>query len=179
MNPAYKILPHYTFDDWKLWEGKWELIDGIPFAMSPTPVPKHQRVAAELTYEFISALKKSGCKKCKVYQPVDFVIANDTILEPDILIVCGEIKKKFLDFPPALVVEILSPSTALKDRNTKYHLYEQQGVKYYLIVDPDNKTLEIYELINDQYILQSFSESFTFSMSEDCSISPRLTNIWE
>jgi len=67
-------------------------------------------------------------------------------LVPDILIVCGEIRKKYLDFPPILVVEILSPATALKDRHTKYELYQQQGVKYYLIADTDKKTIEIYEL---------------------------------
>lgn len=120
-----------------------------------------------------------GCKKCKVYQPIDFVISNDTILEPDMLIVCSEIKKKFLDFPPTLIVEILSPPTALKDRNTKYHLYEQQGVKYYLIVDADNKAIEIFELIENQYVLQTYSESFTFSLREDCTITPNLSVIWE
>ncbi|MGN6617995.1 MAG: Uma2 family endonuclease [Ilyomonas sp.] len=178
MSRAYKILPHYTYDDWKLWEGKWELIEGIPFAMSPSPVPEHQRVAAEINYEFIAAIKKSGCKKCKVYHPIDFVISNDTILEPDILIVCKEIQKNFLDFPPSLVVEILSPSTALKDRNSKYHLYEQQRVKYYLIVDPDTKSIEIYELKNDQYVLQSFEKEFTFLLKDDCSVTTSFETIW-
>lgn len=68
---------------------------------------------------------------------VDYIIADDTILQPDMLVVCREITKKYLDFAPGLVVEVLSPSTALKDRHTKYYLYEQQGIKYYLIVDTD------------------------------------------
>lgn len=63
MSSAYKILPHYTFNDWKIWEGKWELIDGIPFAMSPTPVPEHQRIAAELVTEFTLALRNAGMQK--------------------------------------------------------------------------------------------------------------------
>lgn len=178
MSSAYKILPHYTYDDWRNWEGKWELIDGIPFAMSPTPVPEHQRVAAELTTEFTLAVRNARCKKCKVYQPIDFIISQDTILEPDVLIVCGEINKKFLDFPPTLVVEILSPSTALKDRNTKYHLYEQQGVKYYLIADIEKKNIEIYELINNEYVLQSFEKNFIFDLTEDCSINVAFDNVW-
>ncbi len=120
---ANKILPHYTYDDWIHWEGKWELIEGYPIAMSPTPVPTHQRVAAELRTELLLASRKSNCKKCRVYDPVDYKISDDTILVPDILIICGEVKKKYLDFPPSLLVEILSPATALRDRHTKFEIY--------------------------------------------------------
>ena len=77
-----------------------------------------------------------------------------TILQPDILVVCKEIKKKFLDFAPSLVVEIISPSTALKDRHTKYALYQSQGIKYYLIVDPDSNEAEVYKLDNNVYSLE-------------------------
>ncbi|ANH82855.1 hypothetical protein A8C56_19360 [Niabella ginsenosidivorans] len=178
MSGAYKILPHYTYKEWCLWEGKWELIDGIPYAMSPSPVPKHQKISAELRYELSSALKKSKCEKCSAYDPVDYKISEDTILIPDILIVCGEIKKPYLDFAPALVVEILSPSTALKDRNTKYQLYEQEKVKYYLIADPDTKGIEIYQLTNDQYTLQPFSRNFTFELQDDCSIAVDLGSLF-
>ena len=68
------------------------------------------------------------------------------------MIVCKEIEKKFLDFTPVLVAEILSPSTALRDRHTKYELYEQQVVKYYLIIDADNTEVEVYQLIEEKYI---------------------------
>jgi hypothetical protein len=44
MAGAIKILPHYTYSDYEQWEGQWELIDGIPYAMSPLPVPKHQKI---------------------------------------------------------------------------------------------------------------------------------------
>ncbi|MGC4234086.1 MAG: Uma2 family endonuclease [Niabella sp.] len=178
MSGAYKLLPHYTYKDWLLWEGKWELIDGIPYAMSPAPVPKHQRVSAEMIYEFSSALKKSNCGQCRIYDPVDYKISEDTILLPDILTVCGEIQKPYLDFPPALVVEILSSSTALKDRNTKFQLYEQEKVKYYLIVDTDTASVEIYQLVNDKYKLQTFSNSAMFELQENGSITVQLANIF-
>ncbi|HEX8357317.1 MAG TPA: Uma2 family endonuclease, partial [Segetibacter sp.] len=119
MGKLVKILPHYTYDDWINWEGQWELIDGIPYAMSPMPVPKHQTVASNLTIEFGNELKK--CKSCKIYQPLDYKISDDIIIQPDLLIVCGKIEKKYLDFPPALVIEILSPATALKDKHSKFH----------------------------------------------------------
>ena len=99
-------------------------------------------------------------------------------LIPDLLIVCGKIDKKFLDFPPALIVEILSPSTALKDRNTKYQLYEQEKVKYYIIVDTDKECIEIYCLDNGKYSQQPFDQQFTFELQENCSISVPLINIF-
>lgn len=174
-----KILPHYTYEDYVHWEGRWELIEGHPIAMSPLPVPEHQRVAAELRYEFMSALKDSKCKNCKAYDPVDYKITNDTILQPDILIVCGKINKKYLDFPPALVVEVLSTSTQLRDRNTKYEFYQQQGIKYYLTVDIEKQIIEIYELIQNQYLLQQFRQDYEFIIDNDCRITPCLTNVWE
>jgi len=177
MGLANKILPHYTYDDYLNWEGRWELIEGHPIAMSPMPVPLHQQIAGNLFLEFKQSLKNK-CKDCKVYLPLDYKINEDTILQPDILIVCDTIKKPYLDFPPELVAEILSPSTALRDRNTKYQIYEQQGVKYYLIVDVDKKIIEVYELINGKYTLQSHSDDFVFNLSE-CSITAELKNIWE
>ncbi|MCD2422935.1 Uma2 family endonuclease [Niabella pedocola] len=175
---AQKILPHYTYDDWVHWEGRWELIDGIPIAMSPMPQPRHQRVAAEIRYAFMNTLKATSCQRCHSYDPLDYKIAEDTILVPDVLIVCGEIFKPYLDFAPALVVEVLSPATALRDRHTKYELYEQQKVPFYLIADPEKETLEIYQLINELYELQPATGAFTFNLEKDCNIDVDFTKIW-
>jgi hypothetical protein len=62
------------------------------------PIPAHQRVSLKLSLLFEVALNK--CKDCKVYPPLDWKIAEDTIVQPDVLIVCKKIEKKFLDFPP-------------------------------------------------------------------------------
>jgi Uma2 family endonuclease len=147
------------------------LIDGIPHAMSPLPVPKHQRIAMSLGTEFSISLKK--CSSCRAYQPIDYKVEEDTIIQPGMLVVSGEINKKFLDFAPLLVVEILAPSTALKDRHTKFSNYESQKIKYYLIVSPDTEEVEVYELKNDNYELQQNGRSFKydFSFVDDCSAS--------
>lgn len=179
MGIANKIIPHYTYEDWVHWEGKWELIEGHPIAMSPTPIPRHQRAASEIRTQLTLALRESGCKHCRAYDPLDYKIADDTILIPDVLIVCGEIKKKFLDFPPALVAEVLSPSTALKDRHTKYELYQQQGVPYYLIVDADAKSIEVHHLQNGQYILQNESIAPEIILAPDCTIRPVFHNVFD
>ena len=151
MSPALKYIPHYTYDDWLHWEGRWELIDGIPIAMSPMPLPEHQRIAADILTELVLSLRKTNCKNCKAYQPIDYKISEDTIFEPDVLIVCGKIYKPFLDFTPPLVVEVLSTSSEERDRGIKYEYYEKQGVKYYIIIDWRKKTTEVYQLTNGKY----------------------------
>ncbi len=175
--PAFQLLPNYTYADYLHWEGKWEVIYGIPYAMSPAAIPKHQYLATNIASEFRLSLK--DCSKCKAYQPVDYKVTEDTILQPDVLIVCQEIKKKFLDFTPALVVEILSPATALKDRHTKFDIYQQQAMPYYLIVSPEQETVEVYEIKNGEYILRKTGHAFDYVFSlEDCTSAIDFNNIW-
>lgn len=179
MSLAEKYLTHYTYDDWVRWEGRWELIEGHPIAMSPSPMPEHQRVAAGLKIELGLSLRRIGCKNCRVYDSLDFKISEDTIFEPDGLIVCGKINKSHLDFPPSLVFEILSKSTQARDKGIKFDYYEKEGVKYYLIVDVKKQEIEIYHLINGKYQLQTTAENFTFHLEEGCAITPELKNVWE
>ena len=178
MSLATKILPHYTYEDWLHWEGRWELIEGFPYAMSPMPIPQHQIIANNLGAIFYIALKE--CKACKVMQAIDYKVAHDTIIQPDVLIVCKEIEKKYLDFPPSLVVEILSPSTALKDRHTKFEIYEQQKVAYYIIINPQTEHLEIFSLKNDAYQLEQEGDkfTFTFTLGNECVANVDFSEIW-
>jgi Uma2 family endonuclease len=150
-------LPHYTYDDYKQWEGKWELIRGIPYAMVPAPVLDHQRICKKIIRQLDDLL--ADCERCEVFLPVDWQITEDTIVQPDALVVCGEnIKGTKLEIPPALVFEVLSPSTNRKDRIIKYQLYEQAGVKYYCIVDPETKSIDIFVLQKDKYRETGFSK---------------------
>jgi len=136
-------------------------------------------IAASLITEFGIALKK--CRHCKVYLPTDYKVQEDTILQPDIIILCKTPGTKFIDFAPSLVAEILSPSTALRDRNTKYEIYQQQGIKYYLIVDINTNSIEIYELKNGQYqiTLANADGSFDFSFEEECRVNVPLNEVWK
>jgi Uma2 family endonuclease len=182
MSSATRILPHYNYEDYCQWEGRWELIEGIPYAMSPAPTPKHQWISSNIISEFRVEIKKSKCRNCKVYNFIDFKIKEDVILQPDVLIVCQPIAKKFLDFPPILVVEILSPSTAIKDRNTKFYYYQEQKIKYYVIVDIDKEVINIYLLNNNgEYQLENIStdNNYIFELENDCTIELTLSNIWQ
>ena len=145
MSSRLRILPHYTYDDYIHWEGRWEVIEGIPFAMSPSPSAQHQFIANEIGFFLRNQLRGGECP-CRVYQPFDLKIKEDVIVQPDLLVVCKDINLAFLDFPPHIVVEILSPSTRVRDQNTKFDLYEEFGVAYYLMVDPENKEIFLYQL---------------------------------
>lgn len=162
-----------------MWEGKWELIAGIPYAISPAPSSKHQKIAGELASLFIVALK--SCKHCSLYLPVDWKISEDTVLQPDLLVVCKPINHiNYLDFPPALVVEIISPSSSKIDRREKYEIYEAQGVKYYLILDPSFKKLEVFEHIDGGFQAVAVNPSqFSFSFEHDCAAEINFTDLFE
>jgi Uma2 family endonuclease len=179
MPSVIKKLPHYTYEDYLNWEGRWELMEGHPYAMSPSPSLRHQDINGKLWSVFNDSLQRN-CRHCKVYLPIDWKVNDDTVVQPDLLIICKKTEKKFLDFVPPLVVEILSPSTAFKDRNDKFALYEMQGVKYYLIVDAQFKKIEVYELIDGKYQPVAVTpEEFDFSLGDDCKLKVHFDNIWE
>ncbi|MCK4762505.1 MAG: Uma2 family endonuclease [Candidatus Aminicenantes bacterium] len=138
-------LPHYNYDEYVHWEGSWEIISGIPYAMAPAPVMKHQRLSVKIASQLDQLL--AGCRFCKTYTAIDWQVEKDTVVQPDVLVVCGESsEKEKLSVPPLLIIEILSPSTARKDRGLKYQLYREAGVRYYCLIDPANKSVEIFEL---------------------------------
>ena len=136
-------LPHYTYDEYKLWEGSWEIIDGIPYAMSPAPTIKHQAVSSKIAWQLEELLK--DCPQCQALLPVDWKISDDTVVQPDNLVICHTpANSQFIRQAPEIIFEILSKSTAKKDKDRKYQLYQKEGVKFYIIVDCDETlTFEI------------------------------------
>jgi Uma2 family endonuclease len=174
MQPA-RFIPRYTYNDYLLWEGDWELIDGVPHAMSPSPVRKHQWFASLLTSEILIAIRenKDQCGNCIIVQDVDWIISDDTVVRPDISVICHE-TEDFITSPPALIVEILSPSTAHKDRLVKHEIYEEQGVKYYIIADHTLRTYTAYHLADKKY--QEY-HSDVFEIHAGCEITVDITKV--
>ena len=175
---ALRILPNYTYADYVHWEGRWELIEGIPFAMSPSPNFFHQHNASLITAAFVNALR--DCKECRVFQPVDYKVADNIVLQPDMLVVCGKPPKQVLEYAPELVVEILSPSTASVDRMYKYNIYQREGIPYYLIIDVDKETVEIYVLRDGTYEMAAKDRDFNFEFSfhQSCIAKIDFKDLW-
>ena len=140
------------------------MIDGIAYAMSPAPGMRHQHISGKLYLALTNALADNACN-CTAFLPVDYKVAEDTVVQPDVLVVCNpQMAGKVLEQTPALVAEVLSPSTALKDRNSKYYLYQEAGVPYYLIIDHEKAVAEVYQLVDNSYQQQTvdLKTAFTF-----------------
>lgn len=175
MSSALRLLPNYTYQDYLRWEGRWEIINGIAFDMSPMPSPNHQRIASELNGILLNALKTNSCH-CTVYQPIDLKISENDIVNPDLLIICEDFTGQYYDKPPTLVVEIISPSSRLKDTITKFDLYQGFGIVYYLLVDSEKDTILAYQLQNGKYV--QMAEPYSFTMKDGCTIEPNLGSLF-
>jgi len=168
---------HYTYEDYEQWEGDWEIIDGFPYAMSPKPMIKHQQTSGNIYAELKD---KSSCDKCLVAIEIDYKMADDTVVSPDVLVACGDdLGDKYLKKTPQIIFEILSPSTEKKDRNEKFHLYEEAGVLYYVIVNSQTHKAEVYKLTNKRYKEEKkvTQEKHIFDIT-NCQIDFDFNKIW-
>ena len=137
--------------------------------MSLSPIRKHQGVGGKIYSHLrveIDSLKDT-CGNCEVHYELDWIVNENNVLRPDIALVCDE-TGDFISHPPIIVVEILSPSTALKDRQVKYEIYQENGVKYYIIVDPAPMRHRAYELKDGAYC--DYHDT-TFIIHDNCKIS--------
>ena len=145
---------------------RYEILDGEIFVTPPPPL-RHQRVLANLQFELTRHVREHGLGEI-LPAPVDLILAlatqsdpdsRTTIAQPDLLFLGKSrgtiVTERAIESAPDLVVEILSPSTTRKDRTTKAGLYARFGVPHYWIVDPDARTLELYELEGESYRLVS------------------------
>jgi Uma2 family endonuclease len=135
-------------------DGKqYEILDGELY-VSPSPVPRHQGVSRNLLLILGSFV--AGRRLGTIFNaPIDMILAPTTIAQPDLLFIrAGResiVTDRAVEGPPDLVVEILSPSSSRKDRTTKAGLYARYGIAHYWILDPNERTIEIYELDGSCY----------------------------
>ena len=169
--------PRYTYNDYKNWKEDWELIDGYPLQFFPSATMQHNLVQGNFLFQAKSSLIKNvdGCN-CLVFSELDWKIDNETVVRPDIMVVCGKIATDFLEFPPVLIAEVLSPSSIKKDRNIKFDLYREQGVKYYIMADYTKQDIEIFELIDNNY---KQVQKTKFQIDKNCEIEFDFEALWK
>ena len=142
-------IEYYTYDDLKKWKGDWELIDGIPLAMAPASMITHQALANMIAHQLTSASEE--CEECVVASEVDWKISDDTVLRPDVVLVCNEENDAYLTKAPEIVVEVISKSTAKRDEKYKFEIYEKEKVKYYVLIYPDDLKAKVYKLDDKKF----------------------------
>jgi len=150
---ALKRDGHYTWDEYRTWpkEEQWELISGVAYDMSPAPSVRHQIIAGTLYAGLLAHFAGKTCRP--LISAVDVKLSEEDVVQPDVLVVCEEqkIKPSHIEGAPTLVVEILSPSTGIKDRTAKMALYARAGVKEVWIVTPYPSLIEVYNLTTEGY----------------------------
>ncbi len=167
--PISQEQKRYTYQDYASWDDDecWELIDGLPYNMSPAPRIKHQDISGNFFGYLYNHLEG---KMCKVFHPqTDVVLSDYDVVQPDVLVVCDKTKITELNIQgaPDLIIEVLSPTTKHKDRWLKRKLYEKHAVKEYFLVDPDDETVERYALQENGRYDQSeiFDKSQTLKLT--------------
>ncbi len=160
-----EAIDYYTYDDYKLWEGDWELMDGAAVAMSPAPMINHQAIVANIIYE----LKKSlgdRCNSCLVLGEADWKIDDLTVLRPDVVLICDEPNSKYMTKAPQIVVEVVSPSSARRDEKFKFEIYQEERVPYYILVYPSDLKAKLYRLDGNVYRKEGDFTSEIYSFKE-------------
>jgi Uma2 family endonuclease len=135
---------------------RYEVIRGR-LLMAPAPKPRHQFSLGELHLAF-RRFVDAGDLGAVLLAPIDVVLAKlATPVQPDLLFIRQErldiVKENRIEGPPDLIVEVLSPSNWTTDRRDKHALYAEAGVAEYWIVDPEQRTIEVFVLEEGGYRL--------------------------
>jgi len=178
MSTAPQYRPHYTVADYQLWQGDWELWNGVAVAMTPSPFGRHSQLVGQLAKVLGNAIDAVNCD-ATVLVEIDWIVANDTILRPDLTIVCGAAPKRHVEETPALVVEILSPGTRERDLTFKKRLYQSESVAWYLIVDPDEESLSALKLDSEEvYNDVAHAETLEIDLCETCHLTVSVNQLF-
>ncbi len=121
MTTAQKQPEKFSYRDYLKWsDGKrWELIDGVPYDMTPAPSFKHQRIVGNFYRKIADRLEGKTCVAC--IAPTDIFLSDSDVVQPDIFVVCDKTKitDEVIKGAPDIVIEVLSPATSLKYRREK------------------------------------------------------------
>ncbi len=152
----------FTYEDYlKLEDDKrYEIIEG-ELLIAPTPRPYHQDISREIEIRLVEFVKKK--KLGRVYDaPIDVILDEENVVQLDIMFVSkkniGIIKETGIFGAPNLVVEIVSPSTFVRDTEHKKKLYERFGVKEFWLVFPNDRVFQVWTLKDERYELFSYAE---------------------
>jgi len=129
-------------------EERWELLKGA-LIRRPTPNIAHQRTLGNLAFALFDFVDDNGLGEV-IISPFDVVLSSTNVLEPDLIFVSNDqqsiITNANIQGAPALVIEVVSPSTLTRDRDLKRSIYAEHGVQEYWLVDPDARTISVLAL---------------------------------
>ena len=130
---------------------RYEVLDG-ELLVTPAPSPLHQRVSKRLQRQLEQFFEAGG--RGEVFNaPIDVILSAHDVVQPDLVVVTesSQISKRGIEGLPALLVEVLSPSSRETDRSAKAKRYAALGCPHYWIVDPDARSIECYRAAGREY----------------------------
>lgn len=141
----WTVADYMELDD----DQRYEIIEGKLW-MTPAPNNAHQRIITRLGTFIDMHVMQNDLGECRD-TPFDVFLADDTVVQPDFTFVAKERVAEVLttrgaEGAPDLVIEVLSKSTARRDRLTKRALYSSSGIRWFVIVDPTEQVIETFEL---------------------------------
>jgi Uma2 family endonuclease len=155
MNTAEKLPQRYTYADYTQWpdDERWELINGEAYAMT-APQRLHQDIVFELGAQIRNYLQGKPCKgytapfDVRLPRKNEADVKVETVVQPDLSVIFDPAKLDRMGCrgAPDWIIEVLSPSTALKDMSTKRSLYELHGVQEYWLIHPEERWVLVYRL---------------------------------
>ena len=168
----HTIEDYYALPD----DQRAELIDGVFYDMG-APSKQHQTILGDLYILFRECKDKHKMPCSVLFAPLDVRLDRDdyTMVQPDLLVFCHDDDPNSIRYEgaPDLLVEILSPSTRMKDMILKLHKYQRAGVREYWIVDPENRkvTVHFFEEENYEPVMYGFKDMIPVRISSgECSI---------
>ena len=170
-------IEHYTVADYLLWEGDWELIQGMPLSMTPSPGITHQRVSKRIVRQLDEAL--DDCADCETLFEIDVEFSQETVVRPDVIVICHVPDAERLTRAPELIFEVVSKKTARRDEKTKFRLYADEAVAHYVLVYPEAREAKVYRLINGEYrkIGDFHDQAYSFELSK-CAVPIDFSRLW-
>lgn len=180
MSTATRFQTHYTVADYRQWEGRWELWSGLAVAMSPSAGGRHAKVHGRVVAALANAVDAAGCN-ATVLVEIDWIVSQDTVVRPDVTAICGSEPAGHVEHSPALIVEILSDATRERDLVFKRDLYASQGVRWYIILDPDAGTILPLRLAGDRDYASPPDQpgpSYAIDLCDDCRIDLDTTRLF-
>lgn len=177
---------HWTVDDYMALDEEdeqYEVLRG-ELVVTPAPTVAHQRSLGKIGRQISNHVEAENLGEY-LQAPVDVVLADDIVVQPDFLYVTAERFDKVYDGhgltgPPDLVLEVLSPGTVSRDRTIKRQIYADAGVPWLVHVDPEARTVEVFELTDDGHYLLAESasdeDSVAIGLFPDLTI--ELADVW-
>jgi len=137
---------------------RYEILEG-ELLVTPAPSLVHQRVSKRLQRQLEVYFEAGGGGEVFA-APADVILTLHDVVEPDLLVVtdASQLSRRGVEGPPALVVEILSPSTRDRDQTLKARRYAELGVPHYWIVDPDARRLVCHRAEAGRYVASAEAE---------------------